>query len=812
MRDILADLRFAARLLAKSPWFTLAAVVALGFGIGVSTAVFNTFSAVLLRPFPHIADEDRLVYLNSQQIKNPESIYELSLPDFLDIRAQSKTLEGLTTVTPRTMIFAGGDKPERVLGASISVEGFAMLGVKPIRGRLFRPEEGDPKAAPVAILGYPLWQRRYGGKNDVIGRVETINGAKHTIIGVMPAGFAFPDNHEMWTPLVYEPKPDQRASHYLAGWARLKPGVTLDEAQSELTTIAARLAREYKSYNHDKTFLARSARDEATADVAVLMRLMLGATVFVLLIACANVANLLLARAAARGNEIAIRVSVGATRGRIVRQVLTESLLLGMLGGMAGLLIAMWTDSLILAAVPREEIPFWMTFDFDWRVFAYASIAAVGSSLAFGLFPALQISRNTAMELREGGRAATGSRRARLVRQCLVVGQIALSAVLLIGAGLFVRSFLKLQSAAPGFDPEGVITFRVGLPPTQFKDKAQIQQFFDQLTPKLAQLPGVVAAGATSMLPGSGNNRNSFLIEGRPQSKTVGESDSATQHIVSPGYLAAMRVPLIRGRMFGPQDRRDTPLVALVDQKFAERWFPGEDPIGKRITQDNVTLGTEPRPEGQRWSTIIGVIGNVPQQLDQPYERGSFYHCFEQFEANFMNYAVRVTGDPATYGPAMQRAVSSVMPDIPIYNVHTMSYLHRLAYWERRFFGQVFSAFGLGALFLASLGVYGVMAYSVTQRTPEIGVRMALGATEDDVLRLVGRQGLWLVGLGLGLGLVSALGVTRFMASLLYAISPSDPPTYFFLTLVLAVVGLLACWLPAKKATRVDPLIALRAE
>jgi putative ABC transport system permease protein len=806
MRDLFADLRFAGRLLAKNPGFTLAAVVALGFSIGLSTAIFNAFSAMLLRPFPQIRDEERVVFLNSQQLRQPDSIYELSLPDFLDIRAQSKTLEGLTTHVSRTMIFTGGERPERVLGASISVEGFAMLGAQPVRGRLFRPEEGEAKNAQVALLSYALWQRRYGGKDNVIGRVETVNGAPVTIIGVMPAGFTFPDRHEMWMPMVYDPKPEERASHGHDAWARLRPGVTLDEAQAELSALAGQLAREHKLSNEGKGFVVRSLRERNTEDVAVLMRLMLGATIVVLLIACANVANLLLARAAARAHEIAIRVSVGATRGRIVRQVLTESLVLGLLGGAAGLLVAVWTDSLLMAAIPADEIPFWMTFGFDWRVFAFAAVAAVASSLLFGLFPALQVSRSTAMELREGARSSTGGRPARLMRQALVVGQVALSAVLLIGAGLFVRSFLKLRDAPPGYDPEGVITFRVGLPPTQFKDREVINRFFDRLTVRLGEMPGVEAVGAVSMLPGNGNNNNVFIVEGRPVPKSIQEADLATHRNISAGYLRAMRIPVLRGRGFGPDDVRGRPRVILIDQAFADRWFPGEDPIGRRLSFD--LRADQPR----EWHTIVGIIGNVPQQLDRPYERGGYYQPFEQAEANFINYAVRVSGDPATYGPALQRAVSDVMPDIPIYNVFTMSYLHRLAYWERRFFGQVFGAFGLGALFLASLGVYGVMAYSVTQRTPEIGVRMALGATEGDVLRLVGRQGLWLVGLGLGLGLVSALGVSRFMGSLLYAISPTDPPTYFFFTLVLGFVGLLACWLPARRATRVNPIEALRTE
>lgn len=802
---MLHDLRFALRLLAKNPGTTLAAVIALGFGIGLTTAVFNVFNAVLLRPFPHIVDEERVVVISSQQT-GTGALYELSQPDFLDLREQSRTLESFATTQGRTMIFTGGDVPERVLGASISVEGFTMLGLQPFRGRSFRPADGEPGAEPVAILGHALWQRRYGGADNVIGRVETINGHRMTIIGVMPPGFAFPFNHELWIPFLHEFKPTERGSHYLPGWARLRPGVTLDEARIEVATIADRLARAHPETNEGKGFTVRLVREEAVEDSRQAMILMLGASLFVLLIACANVANLLLAKAAGRSHEIAIRASLGATRGRITQQILTESLVLAVLGGGFGLLVAVWANSLIGAAVPEEVTPFWLQDDFDWRVFVFAAGIALGSTLFFGIIPALQSSRNTAAGLREGARAVTGGGRTLVLRQGLVVTQLALSAVLLIGAGLFVRSFLKLQSTPPGYDPNGVITFRVGMPPTQFTDKEEIRRFFDALTPRLAEIPGVLAVGSTAMLPGDGNNSNAILIEGRPVPRSIKESDQATSHTVSHGYFAAMRIPLLRGRLFTADDTRDKPPVALIDQRFAERLFPGEDPIGRRVTMD--VFGTN--ENGPQWLTIVGVVGNVPQRLDRAYDRGGIYRASTQIDYNFVSFAVRVEGDPTTYGPNLQQAVLAVRPDIPIYNVQTMRQLHERTYWDRKFFGQIFSAFGLGALFLAALGVYGVMAYSVTQRTPEIGVRMALGASEHNVLRLVGGQGLVLITLGLGIGFVAALGLTRFMAVLLFGLSPNDPPTYFVLTTVLAAVGLLACWLPARRAARINPLEAIR--
>lgn len=805
---MLYDLRFALRLLTKNPGTTLAAIVALGFGIGLATAIFNAYSAILLRPLPHIRDEDRLVFINSVSANQPDSFYSLSMPDFLDLRTRAKTIEGLTTAQDKTVIFGGRGPgaPERVLGSDVSVEGFPMLGVSPVRGRLFASGDAAPNAPPVALLSYPLWQRRYGGRDDVIGRVETLNGTPTTIIGVLPAGFGFPENCELWMPMraqYLEQK--ERSSHSWNGWARLRDGVSLDEARAEIAGIAAALQKEYPVTNANKSFAVRLVRDEATDDSKVFITLMLGGAISVLLIACANVANLLLAHATRRTHEIAIRVSVGATRLRLARQMLTECMLLGLLGGGFGLLVASWANGLILAAIPEVNIPFWVQLGFDWRIFAFAASAALFSSLLCGLFPALQASRHTSLDLKEGGRAATGSRRTRAMRHALVVTQIALSAVLLITTGLFVRSFMKMHAQPLGFEPAGVLTFRVGLPQSQFNTD-ETRRFFEQLSPRLNEVPGVIAAGAISHLPGNDGSNNAFVIEGQAEPATIADAPFTNDRIASLGYFSALRIPLLRGRLFTAGDTREAPPVCVVDQQFARRWFGERDSLGARIR-----FGLAGSPKAV-WLTIVGVVGDVPQKLNNPNDRGSVYRVLEQNDINFVNYAVRVQGDPTAFGPTLQKAVLAVRPDIPIYNVLTLERVQQNAYWNQRFMVQVFSAFGLGALFLASLGVYSVMTYSVAMRTPEIGVRMALGASETDVLRLVGRQGIVLVCIGLGIGLASALLVSRLLASLLFQISPTDPPTYFALTIVLAIVGLVACWLPARRATRVDPLIALRAE
>jgi predicted permease len=801
---MLTDLRFAVRLLLKNPGFTAIAVLALGLGIGLSTAIFNAYSAIVLRPIPHLVDEDRIAFVNPYNLKLANIDLGMSLPDFVDLREQSTKFEGWTVVQNRTMVF-GGEKPERLLGAGISAAGFHMMGVVPLRGRLFRADEEKPGAAPVALLGYSIWQTRFGGRDNVIGQRVIINGAPTEIVGVMPEGFRFPELADMWMPFVIDLKGIPRNAFNFPAYARLKPGVSVDEGAAELATLGANFARQYPDSHREIGFRLRALRDQTSQGAAGHVKLLLGAVAFVLLIACANVANLLLAKAATRTHEIAIRASLGASRGRIVRQVLTESLLLGSLGGALGLLIGVWSNDLMLRAIPIE-LPFWMKFEFDWRVFAFAAGAAIGSAVLFGLFPAFQVSRSTANQLKDGGRAGTGSRRAQRTRHSLVVTQVAMALLLLIGAGLMVRSYLKMQSADFGFDHRGLLTFRLGLPQAQFPDREVVRRFFDRLETQLTEVPGIEAATITSSLPQTGRESRRFAIEGRPIPKSRAEAPFTFYHTVSPGYPATMRVPLLQGRFFTASDQPGSPKVVVADRDFVEKWFPGADPIGKRVN-----FGTFEKADD--WATIVGVIGTVPQVLQDPTQpKSNLYSPTTQSEFNFISVAVRTKGDPTTYTSAVQSAVISLLPGIPIYNVLTMERAIADATWDKKFFGQLFSTFGLCALFLASIGIYGVMAFTVTQRTQEIGIRMALGAQPGDVLNLIGRQGFRLVAIGMVLGLAAAFGLTRFMANFLFGVAPSDPVTYVGLTLVLGLVGLLACWLPARRATRVDPIVALRSE
>lgn len=796
------DLCFSFRLLTRQPGFAFIAILAIGIGIGQATTTFNSFSALVLRPLPHMEDEDNVVYLEQVQAKAPDTRLNLSLPDFLDVRARSQTLDRPTILMSRTLIIGTGDRPIRLYGTSISAEGFSMLGVKPHRGRLFHPDEDAPGAAAVVLLSHRTWRQHYGGREDLVGKAITINGAEVTVVGIMPPGFGFPENSDAWMPFINSEKDYPRGNHSFPVYARLKPGVTLDAAQAELQVISQTLAQQYRETNDGISISVQRLRVATTADIRLLMHLTLGAVLCVLLIACANVANLLLAKAVDRHHEVAIRIALGASRGRIIRQLLTESLVLGLLGGLVGLVLAVWDNALIIGTIP-VDLPYWMNFDFDWRVFAFAAAAAIISSLIFGLAPALQITRNIALELKEGGRGGVGSPRAQRLRQLLVIGQVALATLLLIGAGLMVRSYLKIQNADLGFDPRNLLTFRVGLPPTQFTDKAQVRRFFAQLTPALAAIPGVEAAGAASMLPSNGIGLNAFSIEGRPRPPTLGEHPFAVAREITPGYLQTLRIPLLRGRDISVTDTIDQPRVLLVDQAFIDRWFPGEEVLGRRLN-----FGDHDTPED--WATIVGVVGTVPQRLEANVPGFNVYSAVDQQTNYFLTYAIRVQGDPLSYATAAQRAVISVLPGIPIYTVQTMERSLLMSYWHRKFFGRVFASYGLVALFLASLGIYGVMTYTVSQRTQELGVRMALGAQPQDVLRLVGRQGLWLVGTGLGIGLVAALALTRLMSSFLYGVSPSDPPTYFVLSFVLAAIGLLACWLPARRATRIAPMASLR--
>ncbi len=805
---MLADFRFAFRQLAKSPGFTAIAVATLALGIATATTMFTVFNAVLLRPLPFFADEDTLLVLRAVNSREPATDFEFSIPDFEDVRKSTQTLSGVLTNWDRTYILNGGDRPKRVLGSWITVDGFQTLGVQPILGRAFKPGEEKPGAAPVVILGYAVWKETFGGRADVLGESITLNNAPATVIGVMPENFRFPDANDLWQPF---PEGDEhseeknRGSHGWPVYARIKPGYSFEQVQAELNTLAARLAADHPMTNEGLTFRALRARDEATRDVLRGLNLMLAAVGAVLLISCANVANLLLARGSARNREIAVRLALGASRGRIILQILAESLLLGACGGAVGLVVSFWELDFVLGLIP--EIPYWLRFDPDWRMTAFIVGATVGTSLLFGLFPALQISRpDLANELKDGARGGTGSGSAHRLRSALVVAQMALALVLLVVGGLTMRSFLKLQHTDPGLTVEHVLTFRTGLPPTMVSDEKTALAFFEKVGRQLRAIPGVEAAGFINYLPVSDSrNRWSFLIDGQPEPKSNQDRPVALTRVASPELFATYQIPLLQGRLFNEHDTDDTPLVALVDQRFAKKFFPAGNALGQRLTSD------DPGPK-RKWATIVGVVGNIVQRPADAEEDPGLWLSLTQHPDNFLTAELRVKGDPAGYARAAADAVLAVRPDIPIYYTNSMSAVVHKALWRQRFFGGLFASFAGVALFLAAIGIYGVMSYTVAQRTQEIGIRMALGAQSGAVIAMVLRQGLRLVAVGLGLGFAGAWFVALALTGMLHGIEPHDPPTFALVPLLLAFVALIACYLPSRRATRIDPTIALRAE
>jgi putative ABC transport system permease protein len=795
-------------MLIKTPGFTVIAVLALALGIGASTTTFTAVNAVLLRPFPLMKDQDRIVYLSEYFLKLPDQDAGVAFPDYLEWKKQLTTFEGVGACQTATMIVSGGDQPDRYLGANISADAFSFLGVQPILGRQFRPEEDKLNAAPVALIGFDIWKTHFGGDPSVVGKTIPINGKQTTIIGIMPKGWRFPEASDLWMPLQMDEKDNPRGNFFLAAFGKLKPGVAVEEARAELEAIARRVAADHPETNAGCTARVKLFREEAVKESKTLTLLLMGAVLFVQLIACANVANLLLARGATRTKEIGIRLALGAGRADIVRQLLLETLLLGLFGSLAGLLFAVWGVDLMMKAIP-VEIPYWIQFEFDWRVFTFAIGLGMISSLLFGLFPSLQASHPHLVEvLKEGGRSGSGGAKGQRVRSALVVAEVALALVLLVGAGLTLRSFMKLQHTDIGADPSSTLSFRVGLPASEFPDHKVVGRFFEQLIPKVAAISGVESAGATSSLPAAGNiGTNAVVLEGEPEPKQLQDARLAATLAITPGFLTTCRIQLMRGRDFTTADNSDAPRVALIDEEAARKWFPNVDPIGHQLRALE-KLGAPPT-----WATIVGVTRHVIyDRLVSKRKFSSVYFCQYQNGENFMSVVMRTKSAPKNYETLARNTVFAVNKEIPIYRVYTMDEVVLHSFWERRFFWTLFTVFAVLALFLASIGLYGVMAYSVRQRTQEIGVRMALGAQASDVMRMVTTHGVRLIGLGLAIGLIGAFFITRLLAGSLEGVSAHDPLSFLLVPLILLAVGLLACYLPARSAMQLNPVEALRYE
>ncbi len=802
IETFLKDIRYGVRMLIKQPLFTVAAVITLALGIGANTTVFSVVNAVVLRPLP-FNEPDRLVMVWEVKPDQEKDAQVASLADFVDWRDQNRVFDGMAAYFNWTANLTGVDDPERIKSAVVTGSFFETLGVSAKIGRVLLPEDDRPGYDSVVLLSDGLWKRRFGGDPQILGKKLMLNGADLTVVGIMPPDFRFPDEEAgIWVPAGFGAKQLQdRRGKFINVIARLKPGIELNQAQAEMDTIAARLQSEYPETNAD--WGARVARldDVRVGNVRLALFVLLGAVVLVLLIACVNVANLLLARAAARQREFAIRAALGASRARLFSQLLTESFLLVLLGGAAGVLLASWGVSLITSLNPGD-IPRLNETTLDGRVLGFTMVISVISVMAFGLAPALFASRPDPQEsLKSEGRGSSSGSKRRL-RNALVISEVAVALMLLIGAGLMIKSFLRLQSVDPGFNSDNLLTLRVWLPSTRYKENHRQIAFFQQLINRIKGLPGVQSAGAVQDLPIRRNRMGyDFAIEGR--AILAGDEPNAGYRAVTPDYFKTMSIPLASGRWFNEKDDSDAPPVVIINRSMARQFWSDEDPIGKRIR-----FGGEEAP----WSTIVGVVGDVKHMGLDADEGPALYqpHSQKPEYLRWMTLVVRTNVEPLSIVSAVREQVSALDKDQPVYDVATMRQLVSESIANPRFYMTLLGLFAFVALILATVGVYGVLAFWVTQRTKEIGIHMALGAQQKDVMKRVMGKGIKLALTGVAIGLVGAFILTRALDSLLYNVSATDPTTFLAVSLLLIFVAALACYIPARRAMRVDPVIALR--
>jgi putative ABC transport system permease protein len=805
--DMFQDLRFGLRMLLKNPGFTLVAVFTLALGIGANTAIFSVVNALMLRPLPY-QDPEQLVWIEEVSKKTNASI-SIFAAHFLDWQAQSQTLAGIATQDGAARTLTGAGEPERVEVGKISASFLPVLGAPLAKGRNFSAAEDAPGGPRVAILSHGLWQRRYNGEPDVVGKTITLNDASLTVIGVLPESFRYFHSYDVWVPLALDSLREhgnQDANTDLPTIARLKPGVAREQAQAELDTILQRYETtkpEGMPRLLDSQTRLVPLQEHFLGDTRRPLLVFLGAVGLVLLIACANVANLLLARAVTRQKELAIRAALGAGRLRLARQMLTECLLLALAGGAAGLLLADWLTHLLgslNSANTLGEMGRLTAITIDRRVLGFTLLISLLTGLLFGLLPALQFSRpDLNAALKEGGRG--GGFHSRGLRSALMVSEVALALVLLVGAGLLIRSFVKLLNVDPGYRAENLLTARLPLPP-RYREKSQRLQFYEQTLQRVAALPGVISVGATSHLPLLNYNYGARLrVEGRAPQKGEKETGAPVASI-NPDYFRTLGISLRAGRFFNDGDAEGAPSVALLSESLAHKLFPNEDPLGKRL---NIA------GSGAEWTSVIGVVNDIRHKgLDRETEP-SVYLSYRQLPRE-MALLLRSAVGPASLAPALRNAVREVDPALPVYDVMTMNERLSNSVVARRFNLALLGGFAALALLLAGVGVYGVISYVVTQRTHEVGIRMALGAQSADVVRLFIKQGMAIVMFGVALGLIGAFALTRVMRSLLFDVSASDPLTFACVALLLSLVALAACYLPARRAARIDPLASLRRE
>jgi putative ABC transport system permease protein len=791
-------------MLLKNPGFTLIAVMTLALGIGANTAIFSVVNGVLLSALPYPQPEQlAMVWCDNRRQGIPDDI--TSYPNFVDWRDRNKTFQGMAGMTSSNFQLTGVGEPEEIRAATVSVNYFQVIGVAPMLGRGFTAEEERPGANNIVILSHALWQRRFGGDPGILNKTISLSGEPNTVVGIMPPKFQFPENTEMWRPLA--PSDRTRAARFgffLPVVGRLKPGVTRAQAQADLDVIANQIEQQFPDMAGYGVNVVPVLEQTVGAIRRALMILFVAVS-FVLLIGCANVANLLLARAAVRRREVAVRAALGAGRWRIVRQLLTESMMLAVLGGALGVLLAWWGLRLLVDLSPAN-IPRIENIRLDGRVLWFTLGLSLLTGLIFGLAPALQTTHLKLSEtLKDGGRAGAGGRSAQRIRGILVVAEVALTLALLVCAGLLVRSFWRLQQVDPGFKTDNLLTLRLTLPRSRYRDGAQAVAFFEQLQERLAALPGVVSASvATDIMLRKLATSSNFTIENRPQDPSELALELPFDRVL-PNYFQTMGIQLLRGRAFTAQDGRDSPRVAIVNETFVKRYFPNDDPIDKRFTFGDAG------PNAQ-WITIVGVVRDTKRQgIDQPIRIESWMPL-AQSPAGSMDVVLRTTGDPLALSQAAREAVWSLDRDLPIPRIQTMEQNLSARVAQRRLNMLLLGVFALVALVLAAVGIYGVMSYAVTQRKNEIGIRTAMGAQTRDVLRLVLGEGMKLALAGVALGLIATLALTRLMASLLFGVNATDPLTFAAIAGLLIGVALMACLIPAWRATKVDPMVALRYE
>jgi len=808
LEQLLEDVRFGLRMLRKSPGFTAVAALTLALGIGANTYIFSVVDALVFRPM-EFADPGRLVALWERPPSAGVDRNELAPANFLDWKAQNHVFDHIAAQSWWDANLGGVEHPEHLHGFLVTPDYFAALEAQPMLGRGFVPEEGTPGKDRVAVLSYGLWRDHFAGDPSIVGKPVLLNGVNYTVAGVMDANFNYPSGAQVWGALAFTPElQTNRGSHYLRGVAHLAAGVRPEQAQAEMSAIASRLAQHYPQTNTGRDVHLMPLTESEVGQARAPLMIMLAAVGLVLLIACANISNLLLARAGSRQRETAIRVALGATRLRLIRQSLVESMLLGLLGGALGILLAfLFLDAQVFRIPPEfaRMIPGWGKIAINAPVLLFTSCVSLGTGLIFGLLPALGASRPNVNDTLKDGAPSAGIGRSRgLLRNVLIVAEVGLSLALLATAGLMMKSFARLEHVSPGFNPDRVLTMFVALPDAKYTSDQQTASFYEQLLERVQNLPGVQSVAAANMIPlGGMNTTSSIRTEGRPEPKP-GEEPDANFRSVSNSYFRTMQIPILGGREFTSQDSAQGQPVVAVNEAFAARFWPGEDPIGKRMRFGG------PLQE-QPWRTVVAVVGNIRNQLDVPAPAEMYFPLRQQTRTT-MALVVRTAADPRSLAESVRAQVAALDRDLPVFEIMTMDDWRSVSVIAQKIGGTLMAAFAGFALVLAAMGLFGVIAYAVSERTHEIGIRMALGAGRGEVFRLVVGQGMMLALIGLLLGLPLALGMGRAVAGLLYGVAPNDLATFAGVASILAGVALAACYIPARRAMRVDPMVTLRYE